>query len=71
MITKQNYHSPQIQTVIVDEISKVFAMVRSYVNASESDGVIFLENSGDLETGDMRDVKIKSSEDYDFYADPK
>ena len=60
-----------IQTVIVDEISKDFAIARSYANAPEIDGVIFLENPSGLEAGDMLDVKIKSSEDYDLYAGPK
>ena len=60
-----------IQTVIVDEISKDFAVARSYANAPEIDGVIFLENPSGLEVGDMLDVKIKSSEDYDLYAGPK
>ena len=60
-----------IQTVIVDEISKDFAVARSYANAPEIDGVIFLENPSGLEAGDMLDVKIKSSEDYDLYAGPK
>ena len=59
-----------IQTVIVDEISKDFAVARSYANAPEIDGVIFLENPSGLEAGDMLDVKIKSSEDYDLYAGP-
>ena len=60
-----------IQTVIVDEISKDFAVARSYANAPEIDGVIFLENPSGLEAGDMLDVKIKSSVDYDLYAGPK
>ena len=60
-----------IQTVIVDEISKDFAVARSYANAPEIDGVIFLENPSGLEAGDMLDVRIKSSEDYDLYAGPK
>ena len=60
-----------IETVIVDEISKDFAVARSYANAPEIDGVIFLENPSGLEAGDMLDVKIKSSEDYDLYAGPK
>ena len=60
-----------IQTVIVAEISKDFAVARSYANAPEIDGVIFLENPSGLEAGDMLDVKIKSSEDYDLYAGPK
>ena len=60
-----------IQTVIVDEIGDNYAMARSYANAPEIDGVIFLENPEGLEPGDMLDVRIKSSEDYDLYAGPK
>jgi ribosomal protein S12 methylthiotransferase len=59
-----------IQTVIVDEIGKDYAVARSYANAPEIDGVIFLENPDGLEPGDMLDVKIKSSEDYDLFAGP-
>tara|TARA_B110000444_G_scaffold247236_1_gene269643 strand:+ start:1461 stop:2789 length:1329 start_codon:yes stop_codon:yes gene_type:complete len=59
-----------IQTVLVDEIGKDYAVARSYANAPEIDGVIFLENPDGLEPGDMLDVKIKSSEDYDLFAGP-
>jgi ribosomal protein S12 methylthiotransferase len=60
-----------IQTVIVDEIGKDHATARSYANAPEIDGVIYLENPDGLEPGDMLDVKIKSSKEYDLYAGPK
>jgi len=59
-----------VQTVLVDEIDGKFAKARSYANAPEIDGNIFLENPEGLEIGDMLDVKIIHSEDYDLYAGP-
>ena len=59
-----------VQTVLVDEIDGKFAKARSYANAPEIDGNIFLENPEGLVVGDMLDVKIKHSEDYDLYAGP-
>ena len=59
-----------LQTVLVDEVNEKFAKARSYANAPEIDGNIFLENPEGLVVGDMLDVKIKYSEDYDLYAGP-
>jgi ribosomal protein S12 methylthiotransferase len=59
-----------VQTVLIDEVNEKFAKARSYANAPEIDGNIFLENPEGLEVGDMLDVKIKHSEDYDLYAGP-
>ena len=59
-----------LQTVLVDEVNEKFAKARSYANAPEIDGNIFLENPEGLVVGDMLDVKIKFSEDYDLYAGP-
>jgi len=59
-----------VQTVLVDEIDGKFAKARSYANAPEIDGNIFLENPEGLVVGDMLDVKIKRSQDYDLYAGP-
>ena len=59
-----------IQTVLVDEVNEKFAKARSYANAPEIDGNIFLKNPEGLEPGDMLDVKIEYSEDYDLYAGP-
>lgn len=59
-----------VQTVLVDEVGAEFAKARSHANAPEIDGNIFLENPEGLEVGDMLDVKIKRSEEYDLYAGP-
>ena len=59
-----------LQTVLVDEVNEKFAKARSYANAPDIDGNIFLENPEGLVVGDMLDVKIKYSEDYDLHAGP-
>ena len=64
------YKVDSIQTVLVDEVNEKFAKARSYANAPEIDGNIFLKNPEGLEPGDMLDVKIEYSEDYDLYAGP-
>lgn len=56
--------------MLVDEVGAEFAKARSHANAPEIDGNIFLENPEGLEVGDMLDVKIKRSEEYDLYAGP-
>ena len=59
-----------IQTVLVDEVTDKYAIARSYANAPEIDGSIFLENPEGLQPGDMLDVKINRAENYDLYAGP-
>jgi len=59
-----------VHTVLIDEVGEDYAKARSYANAPEIDGNIFLENPEGLEVGDMLDVKIKRSEEYDLYAGP-
>ena len=59
-----------IKTVLVDEVTDKYAIARSYANAPEIDGSIFLENPEGLQPGDMLDVKINRAENYDLYAGP-
>jgi len=59
-----------IQRVIIDEISDEFAIARSSSEAPEIDGVIYLEQPEGLSVGDMLDVKIKQSNNFDLYAGP-
>ncbi len=59
-----------IQTVLIDKVDNKYATARSYANAPEIDGSIFLENPQGLQPGDMLDVKIKRSESYDLFAGP-
>ena len=59
-----------VQRVLVDEVGSEFAKARSSANAPDIDGLIYLENPEGLQPGDMLDVKIKGSKDYDLLAGP-
>ena len=59
-----------IQTVLVDEVNSSHAIARSYSNAPDIDGCVYLENSEGLQPGDMLDVEINRAEDYDLFAGP-
>ena len=59
-----------IQTVLIDEVNSSYAIARSYANAPDIDGHIFLESPKGLKPGDMLDVKINRADDYDLFAGP-
>ena len=59
-----------IQTVLIDEVNASHAIARSYANAPDIDGHIFLETPDGLQPGDMLDVKINRAENYDLFAGP-
>ena len=59
-----------IQSVIVDGITDKYAIARSFSDAPEIDGVIYLENPKGLNIGDMLEVKINNCENFDLYAGP-
>ena len=59
-----------IQSVIVDDITDKYAIARSFSDAPEIDGVIYLENPKGLNIGDMLEVKINNCENFDLYAGP-
>ena len=59
-----------IQSVIVDDITDKYAIARSFSDAPEIDGVIYLENPQGLNIGDMLEVKINNCENFDLYAGP-
>jgi ribosomal protein S12 methylthiotransferase len=59
-----------IQTVLVDEVNSSHAIARSYSNAPDIDGCVYLENPEGLQPGDMLDVEINRAEDYDLFAGP-
>ena len=44
---------------------------RSYRDAPEIDGLVFVESSEELLTGDFADVIISSASDYDLYGSVK
>lgn len=59
-----------VQRVIVDEVHNEYAISRSYSEAPEIDGVIYLKNPEGLAPGDMLDVKINDFDNFDLIAGP-
>jgi ribosomal protein S12 methylthiotransferase len=56
-----------VQRVIVDELDETgFYICRSQYEAPETDGVIYVSSERDLIPGDMVDVEITQSADYDL-----
>jgi ribosomal protein S12 methylthiotransferase len=57
-------------TVLVDGIDEETGkvMARSYADAPEIDGLVFIDTERDLQPGEFVDVKILDSDEYDLYA---
>ncbi len=61
------------QTMIVDIVSRVQIVGRSKYDAPEIDGLIYIKHRGQYNTikvGDIIEVNITASKDYDLYATP-
>lgn len=63
---KQGY---QMQ-ILIDEIDEQGAVGRSYADAPEIDGKVFLDNADNLQPGDWVDCEITATGDYDLWATP-
>jgi ribosomal protein S12 methylthiotransferase len=57
-----------VQRVLVDESGNGEAVARSMADAPEIDGLVFIEDGGELNPGDWADVTILSADDYDLRA---
>jgi ribosomal protein S12 methylthiotransferase len=57
-----------VQQVLVDETGDGEAVARSMADAPEIDGLVFIEDGGDLNPGDMAEVTILSADHYDLRA---
>ena len=56
-------------TVLVDEIEEDGeAIARSAADAPEIDGVVIIENGGQLQVGEFAEVTITSSGEHDLWA---
>jgi len=55
--------------VLVDEVDDEGAVARSAADAPEIDGVVFIENAGHLNVGDMVTVKIIDADEHDLWAE--
>lgn len=60
----------QILDVIIDAIDRRHIIARSYYDAPEIDGVVYIKNlpNTQVKVGDMVKVQIIKSDDYDLYA---
>lgn len=56
--------------VIVDEVDDEGAIARSPADAPEIDGMVYLNGYTELAPGDMLDVEITHSDEYDLWAEP-
>ncbi|AXK39808.1 30S ribosomal protein S12 methylthiotransferase RimO [Crenobacter cavernae] len=56
-------------TVLVDEIDDKGAVCRSYADAPEIDGLVYLGDDAGLKVGDFVDVRITDSDEYDLWAE--
>ncbi|MGL5293184.1 MAG: 30S ribosomal protein S12 methylthiotransferase RimO [Aeromonas sp.] len=55
-------------TVLIDEVDEEGATGRSFADAPEIDGVVYLNGETSLKPGDMVKVRIDESDEYDLWA---
>ncbi|MFQ2148067.1 30S ribosomal protein S12 methylthiotransferase RimO [Aeromonas jandaei] len=58
----------QEMTVIIDEVDEEGATGRSFADAPEIDGLVYLNGETGLRPGDMVKVRIDESDEYDLWA---
>ncbi len=54
--------------VIVDHVENEVAIGRSYADAPEIDGCVYVENASDVKVGDMVFAEIHQADEYDLYG---
>ncbi|BAK76144.1 MiaB-like tRNA modifying enzyme YliG [Pseudogulbenkiania sp. NH8B] len=59
----------QCMTVLVDEIDEQGAVCRSYADAPEMDGMVFVADADGLQVGDFVEVEITASDEHDLWAE--
>lgn len=55
-------------TVLVDQLTEDQVIARSSADAPEIDGLVFVENAGDVQPGDFLEVEITDSDTHDLFA---
>ncbi|KTC68226.1 ribosomal protein S12 methylthiotransferase [Legionella birminghamensis] len=58
-----------VQTVLVDSVNEEQIIARSKSDAPEIDGLVYLPPDSKVQTGQMLDVSIVDSDDYDLYGE--
>ena len=59
----------QTLTVLIDEVDDEGAIARSYADAPEIDGMVYLNGEVELKVGEFIDVRITHSDEYDLWAE--
>ena len=59
----------QTMQVLIDEVDAEGAIGRTYADAPEIDGVVYLNGETSLKAGDMVTVKIAHADEYDLWGD--
>lgn len=57
-----------IMKVLIDEVDSEGAIGRTYADAPEVDGVVYLNGEFELKSGDMVDVLIEHADEYDLWG---
>jgi ribosomal protein S12 methylthiotransferase len=57
-------------TVLIDEIDEQGAVARSYADAPEIDGLVYIGDDEGLSVGDLVQVEITDADEYDLWASP-
>ncbi|WP_374356688.1 30S ribosomal protein S12 methylthiotransferase RimO, partial [Chitinimonas sp.] len=56
-------------TVLIDEIDADGAVGRSYADAPEIDGLVYIDDKQGLQVGDFVNVEVVEADEYDLWAD--
>lgn len=60
----------KVMPVIIDEVVEEGAVGRTYGDAPEIDGQVFLDRATYLKPGDVVEAKVEEADDYDVWAQP-
>lgn len=58
-------------SVLINEINEQYAIGRSFADAPEIDGNVFIAQKAGLQIGDIVQARVSSADDYDLWADPE
>lgn len=60
----------QTMTVLIDEVDEDGAIGRTYADAPNIDGMVYLNDFHNCQPGDLLEVKIEHSDEYDLWGSP-
>jgi len=60
----------ETMTVLIDEVDEEGAVARSYGDAPNIDGMVYLNDFRDCAPGDYVNVKIEHADEYDLWGTP-